>query len=175
MKFEPLADLHDQKEGVTVSFDECENFGAVNLRGTGFVTRDIEVHNLTARFGGITYNTQVNVAGLAEFVFAKVAAAYSRRMSKDWYDIAVALLHNDSGGPAAAATLARKRFAAELPTLHTALEDLRANFESPDTQGTRAYVSQMRVDHPELDPGNLSADAVLAVREFHQTLQSTVV
>ena len=127
VKFELLADLHDQQEGVTVSFDECENLGAVNLRGTGFVTRDIEVHDLTARIGGVTYNTQVNVAGLAGFLFAKVAAAHSRRMAKDWYDIAFVLLHNDAGGPAAAAKLARNRFADELPALHTALDDLRAN------------------------------------------------
>ena len=83
VKFELLADLHDQQEGVTVYFDECENLGAVNLRGTGYVTRDIEVHDLAARMGGITYNTQVNVAGLAGFLPAKMAAAYSRRLAKD--------------------------------------------------------------------------------------------
>ena len=173
VKIEFLADLHDQQEGVTVSFDQCENLGAVNLRGTRFVNRDLEVLDLTARIGSATYNTQVNVAGLAGFLLAKVAAAYSRRMAKDWYDIAFVLLHNDAGGPTAAATLARKRFADELPALHTALDDLRANFDAPDTQGSRAYTTQMCVDHPELDPVTLAADAVLAVREFHRTLRRT--
>ena len=98
-RFEILADLHDQQEGVTVSFEQCKNLGAVNLRGTRFVTRDFELLDLTARIGGTTYNTQVNVAGLSGFLPAKVAAAYSRRMTKDWYDIAFVLLHNDAGGP----------------------------------------------------------------------------
>lgn len=170
MKFELLADVQDQQEGVTVSFNECQNLGAVNLRGTRFVTRDIEVLDLTARIGGVTYNSQVNVAGLAGFLFAKVAAAYSRRTAKDWYDIAFVLIHNDAGGPAEAATLARRRFVDELPALHTALDDLRANFHDPGTQGSRAYATQMCVDHPELDPVSLAADAVQAAREFHRTL-----
>ena len=78
-----------------------------------------------------------------------------------------------SSSPTAAATLARKRFADELPALHTALDDLRANFDAPDTQGSRAHTTQMCVDHPELDPVTLAADAVLAVREFHRTLRRT--
>ena len=41
-----------------------------------------------------------------------------------------------------------------------------ANFQDPAAQGSRAYVTQMRVDHPELDPDTLAADAVIAVGEF---------
>ena len=136
VRFELLTDLKDQQEGVTVSFDECENLGAVNLRGTGFVARDFEVHDLTSRIGGVNRNAKVNVAGLAGFLFAKVAAAYSRRTSKDWYDIAFVLLHNDAGGPVAVARMARKRFADEVP----------------DAQGSRSYAAQMRIDHPEQNP-----------------------
>ena len=33
----------------------------------------------------------------------------------------------------------------------------------------QAYVRQMRIDHPEIDPPSLAADAVLAVRQFHRT------
>ena len=172
VKFELLADLHDQRAGATISFDECDNLGAVNLRGTGFASRDVELRNLSARIGGVIYNTQVNVAGLAGFLLAKVAAAYSRRMAKDWYDIAFVLLHNDAGGPAAAAALARERFVDELRAVHTALDDLRANFEHPTAQGSQAYVRQMRIDHPALDPVRLAADAVVAVREFHGSLRT---
>ena len=98
VKFELLADLHDQRTGARISFDACENLGAVNLHGTGFASRDIQVRDLSARIGGVTYNTQVNVAGLAGFLLAKTAAAYSRRAPKDWYDMAFVLLHNDAGG-----------------------------------------------------------------------------
>lgn len=171
VKFELLADLHNAPASATIKFDECENLGAINLRGTGFASRDTEVRDLSARIGGVVYNTQVNVAGLAGFLLAKAAAAYSRRAPKDWYDMAFVLLHNDAGGPSAAAAKVRDRFADDLLTIHTALDDLRANFEAPNAQGAQAYVRQMRIDHPELDPLSLAADAVVAVQEFHRSLR----
>ena len=170
VKFELLADLHDQRQGARISFDACENLGAVNLHGTGFASRDSQVHDLGARIGGVVYNAQVNVAGLAGFLLAKAAAAYSRRATKDWYDIAFVLLHNDAGGPSAATARVRDRFADDLRAFHTAFEDLRANFQAPTAQGAQAYVRQMRIDHPELDPVSLAADAVVAVQEFHRGL-----
>ena len=172
VKFELLADLHDQRAGARISFDACENLGAVNLHGTGFASRDIQVRDLSARIGGVTYNAQVNVAGLAGFLLAKAAAAYSRRAPKDWYDIAFVLLHNNAGGPTAAAALVQDRFADDLRAVHTALDDLRANFEAPAAQGAQAYVRQMRIDHPELDTPRLAADAVIAVRQFHRSLRA---
>ena len=61
-----------------------------------------------------------------------------------------------------------ERFVGEIPALQTALNDLEANFQDPAAQGSLAYVTQMRIDHPELDPEMLAADAVLAVEEFCQ-------
>ena len=170
VKFELLADLRDQRTGERISFDACENLGAVNLHGTGFASRDSQVRDLSARIGGVDYKTQVNVAGLAGFLLAKAAAAYSRRAPKDWYDMAFVLLHNDAGGPTAAAMQVRDRFADDLRAVQTALDDLRANFEGPAAQGSRAYSTQMRIDHPELDPASLTADASVAVQEFHRSL-----
>ena len=171
VKFELLADLHGEPAEATVVFDACENLGALNLRGTGFAARDMTVRELSARIEGVDRSAEVNVSGLAGFLLAKAAAARSRRQVKDWYDIAFVLLHNDAGGPAAAAELVRDRFAGELNAVATALRDLRANFENPDAQGPRAYVRQMRIDHPDLDPAAFAADAVLAVQEFHRGLQ----
>ena len=170
VKFELLADLHNEPASATIAFDTCENLGAINLRGTGFASRDTEVRDLSARIGGVVYNAQVNVAGLAGFLLAKAAAAYSRRAPKDWYDMAFVLLHNDAGGPSTAAAKVRERFADDLHAIHTALDDLRANFEAPNAQGAQAYVRQMRIDHPELDPVSLAADAVVAVQEFLRSL-----
>lgn len=84
-------------------FNECDNLGAANLRGTGFAARDIEIHELRARLGGTEHVVEVNITGLAGFLLAKAAAAHSRRKPKDWYDIAFVLLHNDDGGLIAAA------------------------------------------------------------------------
>ena len=171
VKFELLADLDTAPAQATIRFDDSKSLGAVNLRGTGFAARDYAARELRARIGGIDHVAEVNVAGLAGFLLAKAAAARSRRMLKDWYDIAFVLLHNDAGGPATAAVVVQQRFGGELVgAIRTALDDLAANFHGPGNQGPKAYASQMLIDHPELDERTLLADAVLAVGEFHSAL-----
>jgi len=165
--FELLADLEDAPANSIVTFDECEGLGAVNLRGSGFASRDIEVHKLTARVGDDARTIEVNVSGLAGFLLAKNAAARSRRTPKDWYDLAFVLHFNDEGGPEAAAGKVLEKFGAELDGApSTALRELAANFAYQASQGTRAYVRQMLVDHPELDSSTIAADAILAVGTF---------
>jgi hypothetical protein len=171
VKFELLADLQDKPAGSEILFDSCEKLGAANLRGTGFAARDVFVREMTAKIGGVQYTVGVKVTGLAGFLLAKTAAAFSRRKPKDWYDTAFVLLHNDSGGPAAAAAAVQARFSADLACVRTALEDLAANFASAAAQGPQAYVSQMLVDHPELDRATLAADAVVSVSDFCRALQ----
>lgn len=166
VKFELLADLQNQPGEVTIVFDACENLGAVNLRGTRFAALDVEVRELSVTDGNAIRTAEVNVSGLAGFLLAKTAAAFSRHKAKDWYDIAFVLLHNDAGGTEAAIARVQERFIGETAALQTALNDLEANFQDPAAQGSRAYVTQMRVDHPELDPDTLAADAVIAVGEF---------
>jgi hypothetical protein len=171
VKFELLADLDDQPNDATVKFDACEHLGAVNLRGTGFASRDVEVRALTARVGGVLLTAEVNVTGLAGFLLAKAAAAKGRRKPKDWYDIAFVLLHNDRGGAAEAAHAVQTAFAPDLVgAVRRSLDDLLANFSAPSDQGPAAYAEQMHMDHPELDTVTLAADAVLAVGEFHRRL-----
>jgi hypothetical protein len=169
VKFELLVDLDDQPAEATVTFDACEELGAVNLRGTGFAARDFERKQLTAKIGGDVLTVEVNISGLAGFLLAKSAAARSRRQPKDWYDLAFVLLHNDEGGPVPAADLVRDRFADDLVgPVRTGLDDLLANFTNPTDQGPTAYAQQMNLDHPELDPVTLAADSILAVRSFHR-------
>lgn len=170
VKFELLADLETEPAGAAVVFDDCEQLGAANLRGTGFAARDVDVRRLSAKDGGVWRNVKVNVTGLAGFLLAKVAAAYGRRKPKDWYDIAFVLLHNDAGGPQVAARLVLDTFGAELDRLATALHDLAANFSEPRSQGPTAYAEQFVIDHPEEDASTLAADALVAVGIFSQAL-----
>lgn len=171
VKFELLADLDTEPNQATVRFDACDNLGAVNLRGTGFASRDPVAQQLTARIGGDLLTVEVNVSGLAGFLLAKSAAARSRRLPKDWYDVAFVLLHNDVGGAASAADAVRARFEPDLVgAVRTALDDLLANFTNPGDQGPVAYAEQMLTDHPELDAATVAADAVLAVEAFHRRL-----
>jgi hypothetical protein len=115
-----------------VTFDEGEMLGAVNLRGTGFTARDVVVRTLTTRIGGVMHAAEVTVAGLAGFLLAKSAAAHIRGAPKDWYDVAFVLIHNDEGGPEAAAEAVRKKFDSDLVgPARTTLEELRANFADP--------------------------------------------
>ncbi len=173
IKFELLADLDDEPAEATVHFNGCDRLGAVNLRGTGFAARDTQIHELRSRIGGIEHTVEVNIAGLAGFLLAKTAAAHSRRKPKDWYDIAFVLLHNDLGGVSEAASRVNAVFETELSgSIRTALDDLQANFATPQAQGPQAYATQMVIDHPDLDPATLLADAVTAVDEFHRSLTS---
>lgn len=170
VKFELLADLDDAPAGVTVVFDGCEALGAANLRGTGFAVRDLEVRQLRTRVGGIEQTAEINVTGLAGFLLAKCAAARERRKSKDWYDIAYVLLHNDAGGVEQAAETVLDRFGPDLAAVRTALDDLCDNFADIAAQGTLAYADEMVLNHPTLDHRALLGDAVTAVGEFHTAL-----
>lgn len=65
VKFELLADLDDHRAGTIIRFAGCEDLGAVNLRGTGHASEDVEVRTLTAMDQGARRSIQVNVTGLA--------------------------------------------------------------------------------------------------------------
>jgi hypothetical protein len=170
IKFELLADLDEERSGVTIVFDGCDALGAANLRGTGFAVRDVEVHRLRARVGGVIQEAEINVTGLAGFLLAKAAAAHSRRKPKDWYDIAYVLLHNDAGGPRKAAERVKVRFTADLAGIRTSLDDLRDNFADPLAQGAQAYADSFLFDHPEQDHHALAVEAVAAVNDFHDAV-----
>lgn len=179
VEFELLSDLDHARDGQKIRFDDCQDLGAVNLRGTRFAARDVEIRQLQARVGSDTRRVEVNVSGLAGFLLAKIAAAHSRQKTKDWYDIAFVLLHNDEGGPEAAAHKVLQKFGNDLgvPML-TALRELGANFADREargtehrSQGTAAYVSQMCLDHPELDRTEVAADAVVGVETFCRILR----
>ena len=165
VEFELLADLEDQQQGAIISFDDCEQLGAVNLRGTGYAARDVQEQTLRAKDGAIFREVQVNVCGLGGFLMAKAAAANGRNKPKDWYDIAYVLPHNDDG-PTAGADAVTGAFGPIAVDAKTWLYELRANFGDSDSQGTLAYVGQFLLDHADQDPQQLGADATLAVGDF---------
>ncbi|SPM27830.1 nucleotidyl transferase AbiEii/AbiGii toxin family protein [Mycobacterium terramassiliense] len=170
IKFELLADLDDQPNEATVEFVECDQLGAVNLRGTGYAARDTVIHKISAKDHGTLLNAEIKVAGLAGFLVAKMAAAHGRRKSKDWYDIAFVLLHNDYGDPAAAAARVLAVFPDAIGAIRTWVLDLQSNFEDEGSQGTEGYVAQITMDHPDLDATTAAADAQLAIEVFTEHL-----
>jgi hypothetical protein len=171
VKIEFLADQDDIPNETTVSFDQCESLGAVNLRGTGYAARDYELRTITAELDGNLASVELRVATLPAYLLAKAHAARGRRLEKDWYDLAYVLLHNDDGGPAAAAARVQNRFGSMLVgAAETALSELAANFADADAQGSVAYATTMVAMHPDFDLDVLANDAVAAVAEFGKAL-----
>ena len=88
--------------------------------------------------------------------------------------LAFVLLHNDAGGHEEAAHQVVATFGNSPGThMHTWLVNLRANFDDPDAPGPDAYVTQLRIDHPEADLEEAAADAVLAVTGFCDIVAGT--
>lgn len=179
IKFELLADLDNVAQGANVLFNDTDDLGAVNLRGTGYATRDHSPQTIQARDQGALITAEVNVTGLAGFILAKTAAAYGRHKEKDYYDIAFVLLHHDeipdltteSVFTPAEVVLARLGVPREL---RSAIEDLRANFADDRAIGTQAYVDQHSINHPETDPDTAATDAQLAVEQFTDRLLAAI-
>jgi hypothetical protein len=174
IKFELLADLADQPQGVDVRFNNTDRLGAVNLRGTGYASKDYAPRTLVAYDQGARISAEVNVTGLAGFLLAKTAAAYGRHKSKDYYDIAFVLLHrnevfDDEGGALEPADVVLRRLGAPAE-MRSAIEDLAANFADDHAQGVGAYVDQLLINTPGLDPAIAATDAQLAVGAFTTSL-----
>jgi hypothetical protein len=169
-----LADLDDQPAQAEIRFANCDHLGAVNLRGTGFATRNPDRRVLTSVVGGEKTKVALNVANLAGFLLAKAAAARQRRKEKDWYDIVFVLLHNDKGGLDYAINQSLAEFGKEITgEARNSLEDLQANFANPRSQGARAYAEQIVIDHLALDLASSAAEAVIAVRSYTEQLLVT--
>lgn len=167
VKAEFLADLDDVPDHTTVTFDGCEQLGAINLRGTGFAARDWRELQLPIATGKAGESVILRVTGIAGYLLAKTHAAYGRRATKDWYDVAYVLIHNDLGGPTAAALQVRQRFPSDLiGQTRTAVDDLATNFADSSAQGPEAYATTMLSIRPELDWDATVNDAVAAVGKF---------
>jgi hypothetical protein len=167
VKVEFLADLDDVPNQTAVTFDGCEQLGAINLRGTAFATRDWQLRDLTAIGPDGDLTVELRVTGLAGYLLAKTHAAHRRRARKDWYDLVYVLIHNDAGGPRPAARAVLERFADDLTgETRTALDDLATNFAAVDAQGPVAYAETTLELHPDRDWDILTNDAIAAVATF---------
>ncbi|HEV7493052.1 hypothetical protein [Baekduia sp.] len=167
VKIEFLCDLDDQPAEAIVTPKGCSTLRAVNLRGTGNVEHDHREMTLHGPDGDV----QVRYAGLAGYLLSKAAAARTRGADKDYYDLAYVLLHNDAGGPAAAAALINaSTLKAAVPGMATTFAELRERFRDDRAQGPRAYAQESLKVTPEEDAALLAADAAAAVREFLEAL-----
>jgi hypothetical protein len=163
VKIEFLCDLDDQPAETIVTPKGCSALRALNLRGTGNVEHDHRDMTLRGPDGDV----HVRYAGLAGYLLSKAAAARTRGADKDYYDLAYVLLHNDAGGPAAAAAVINDgTLKGALPGMATTLAELSERFRDDRAAGPRAYAQESLKVTPDEDPALLAADAAAAVQEF---------
>ena len=169
IKLEFLCELDDKAEGTVIRPPGCKRLGAVNLRGTGFVSQDYVLRPVTGRLRDEAEVTvEVAFADVGGFLLAKAVALRERAAEKDYYDFVYVLLFNRLGGPAAAARVIRER-GLRLPS--SALwREVAARFHDTQSLGSRAYCIQAQQANPDGDAATLKQDAVAAVREFIEEL-----
>lgn len=170
VKIEFLCDLEYEPAESLVTFTRAKTLGAINLRGTGYAARDWILRELTASIDGHNLSARVRFAALAGYLIAKGHALRSRRLAKDMYDFAYVLVHNDAGGPGAAAEQVIAMFGHELPSLHTTFREVAASFSSPTDAGPSAYAKLAFESDPESERALLAADAYAAVNELLRLL-----
>jgi hypothetical protein len=91
----------------------------------------------------------------------------TRGADKDYYDFAYVLLHNNAGGPVAAANVIKASPLADaLPSMDSTFVEVRERFRNDRTHGALAYAREARKVTPEDDELILAADAAAAVKEF---------
>lgn len=166
VKVEFLCDLDYEPAESLVTFMGAKTLGAVNLRGTGYAARDWTLHNLSTAIDDRHVVVRVRFAALAGYLLAKGHALRNRRFEKDMYDFAYVLIHNDAGGPVAAADEVMAKFGDDLPSLYSMFREVGASFRSPTDAGPITYARLAFDNEPEEDQARLAADAYAAVTEF---------
>lgn len=143
-------------------------FGAVNVPGTGLVTRDffkVDVEAERLDNGGLSKVT-LRVAGLLTYVVLKILAFQDRHHNKDAYDLVYTLVNYPGGGPPAAASVAANSPVRFERQVIDALELLRERFASTEHDGPQAYANFLAEPGDALRSAQLRNTAVEAVRQF---------
>jgi hypothetical protein len=163
-----LCDLENQPAEAIVTPAGCTTLRAVNLRGTGHVQHDHREVVLHGPHGDV----RVRFAGLAGYLLSKAAAARIRGADKDYYDLAYVLLHNDVGGPTAAAEVINAGPLRDaMASMSATFTELRERFRDDRAHGARAYAQEALKVTPDEDAALLAADATAAIHEFLDALE----
>jgi hypothetical protein len=171
VKLEFLSDLDTEPEGI-VAIPGCRILRANNLRGTGYVTADWTVRELTADLPGLDPTTvRVRFAGLEGYLLTKCVAVRYRGKDKDHYDLVFVLIHNRAGGPSAAARLLLDgKLADRLPALRSTFLEVRERFYSVTSPGPKGFAAESARADPSAPEDENRALAVAAVNEFIEDL-----
>lgn len=176
VKIEFLCELDNQPQESIVTPVGCEKLTAVNLRGTGFVTEDFEWVELTGQLtNGTTVTERVRFAALEGYLMSKIHVAWQRGLDKDYYDLVYTLLFNRLGGPVEAGeALANGKFRDRINLSIGPWPELRARFTSASDTGPKSYADQAIQADPATDHAQARQDALGAIADFLDRLDSLI-
>ncbi len=167
VKVEFLCDIDGAPASAEVRLKGAKELGAANLRGTRYAAQDAEMKELSAHVDSVPTTVHVRFAGLAGYLLAKGFAAAGRRLEKDLYDIAYVLIHNDLGGPLAAAERVQDAFGVPRGEVLSMLREVQASFSSPKDFGSLAYARiAQEISAEGAGAEYHAADAYAAVQAF---------
>lgn len=168
VKMEFLCDIPDETAEVVIKLSACNELGAMNLRGTRFVSYDFVEETVEGRLpNGNAIKLDVRVAALGGYLLAKAFALRTRGLPKDYYDFAYVLINNRLGGPIEAATeIKNGRLREELPSLRSTFAEVQERYRTTNDDGPRHYATESMKVEPLIDEQRTRADAVTAVRMF---------
>jgi hypothetical protein len=175
VRIEFLCDLDEYREGESIRPNGSHHLGAANLRGTGYVAHDFAWEHITGALAdGTEVKVSVRFAGLQGYLLSKCVALRSRAATKDYYDLAYVLLHNQAGGPEDAAQALRTgKLTSALGPLQSTFLEVRERYRATSDIGPRAYAEQAIQVDPQAPEAELRADAVDAVQRFFAALGLT--
>jgi len=151
-----------------VSLPGCRDVSALNMAGPGAALRQTVVRTLHDDGDAV----RVPFAGLGGYLLAKAAALHHRQLAKDFYDFAYVLIHNDAGGPDAAAE--RVVDALDPMTGSRDLGVLRAATQQylvAESRAATVYATQRQADGDPTSHDVLVQDAVGAALQFLEALE----
>jgi hypothetical protein len=137
-------------------------------RDLGPIERALEALQFTPHAEGWRWSGRIEdrLVKIAGYLLSKAASVRTRGADKDYYDFAHVLLHNNAGGPVAAAnTTKASPLADALPSMGSTFVELRERFRNDRAHGARIYAREARKVTPEDDELILAADAAAAVNE----------
>lgn len=143
VRIDLLCDVPDRR-GQEVVLPGTSDVTAMNIEGPAPAQADVierviavQAEDVAAAANGRTSVT-IRFAGLGGYLHAKAAAVVGRGEERDYYDLGFVLLHNQQGGPAAAA-IAAFRALPEAPHSDHAGTFRAALRQMADIQGTAAW------------------------------------
>ena len=164
-----VCDRRGTPPGTTLTIRGCREAAGFNLRGPRAARCDAVRRALAVP--GTDETVEVSFAGLGGFLLAKASAAVARQEEKDWYDFFYVAIHNDAGGPRAAAEAMRSGacadFATEFADAVVAVVRWATDGERP---AAVAYANGMVRVGDDTDAETLVEDAATAAFAIAKTL-----